>query len=241
MYVASLPSSLLPSFFSCVTEAEAASLRSTDIPLNFLLANHPLLSFIATLPHPTLTRALRQHGTPGLLRTRLALTEPRAWGGTKSYGEPGIEVGRCDWGSEEARSGKRDEPWEERTIYLVSVFLSFSRCRLLVVSRRVAHHRSDLVHFYRKVFLLIFDLTLKSFSTSTPSSTPPLPTNPSSNPSRSMASSSAISSGSCFETRKLSRVSKRSGPGMELSLEGREQRRKSKECRRRRRRVATLA
>ncbi|KAL7417158.1 hypothetical protein BDY24DRAFT_411914 [Mrakia frigida] len=91
------------------------------IPLNFLLANHPLLSFIATLPHPTLTRALRQHGTPGLLRTRLALTEPRAWGGTKSYGEPGIEVGRCDWGSEEARSGKRDEPWEERTIYLESL------------------------------------------------------------------------------------------------------------------------
>lgn len=92
----------------------------TDVPLNFLLANHPVLEPISHLPHPSITRALRQHGTPGLLRTRLAITEPRAWGGSKSYGEPGVEIGRADWGAEGARLGKAGEPWAERTLYVVS-------------------------------------------------------------------------------------------------------------------------
>ena len=92
-----------------------------DVPLSYLLANHPLLESISHLAHPTITRALRQHGTPGFLRTRLAITEPRAWGGSKSYGEPGVEIGRTDWGTEEARLGKANEPWAERTVYIVSL------------------------------------------------------------------------------------------------------------------------
>lgn len=81
------------------------------------MLSHRSLEQFRRQPQLTVQCALKAYGTPGFLQSRITLTEPASYGGSRAHGESGFEIGRIGW------TGKIQNYYVARPneVYVVSI------------------------------------------------------------------------------------------------------------------------